>query len=92
LCSRDCPRLEKFPIEVTPILPTYEETVTMDDKFEALKEAIKRSKRLSNRQMYLVNVYFLSGDKCVVKSLCAVIDTSLLYHFPFPNVYIILQV
>ncbi|CAB4388142.1 unnamed protein product [Rhizophagus irregularis] len=48
-----------FPIEVAPIMPPYDEDATMDSKFETLKEAIRRSKRLGDRRLHLVNAFFL---------------------------------
>ncbi|CAB4440739.1 unnamed protein product [Rhizophagus irregularis] len=42
-----------FPIEVAPIMPPYDEDATMDSKFETLKEAIRRSKRLGDRRLHL---------------------------------------
>ncbi|PKY30473.1 hypothetical protein RhiirB3_392598 [Rhizophagus irregularis] len=48
-----------FPIEVTPLVPPYNEEASMDSKFETLREAMRRSKRMGDRQMHLVNAFFL---------------------------------
>ena len=48
-----------IPAEVMTLTPPYEETATTDEKFDMLKESMERAKRLGNRQIQLVNAYFL---------------------------------
>ncbi|CAB5368456.1 unnamed protein product [Rhizophagus irregularis] len=48
-----------FPIEVTPLVPPYNEEASMDSKFETLREAMRRSKSMGDRRMHLVNAFFL---------------------------------
>jgi hypothetical protein len=48
-----------LPAFVGELIPPYSEEMTDDRKFQSLKKALKRSISLKNRQLSLINAYFL---------------------------------
>ena len=50
---------QRYPVEVLPYVLPYEETASMDEKFDALYETIGRAKQLGDRKMQLSNAYFI---------------------------------